>query len=284
MYRLTLKLSPEDADRTGDLALELGAGSVSSSKAGDMVMLQVLAEDSGLLDSVCSEEILKEEITEDSWKYLWQDSFEGIIVNQDISVIPAGRNGKDLSRGACRYRITLDSRDAFGSGSHATTRLCMEALQDFLEAGNPQEISVLDAGTGSGVLAILAEMMGAGRVDAFDIDEQAVARAAENFRYNHTEGIHLSVSDLMNYESPVQYDLITANLLTGVIISGLEKLKGLTAPDGVLIISGIGLQWDEEVQDAFKREGLALLSHRVLENWSCYILRIIRDSDSVLKE
>jgi ribosomal protein L11 methyltransferase len=130
--------------------------------------------------------------------------------------------------------ITIYPSTGFGTGHHATTRLCLRLLQDAAPAGR----RVVDLGTGSGVLALTAWRLGATEIEAIDYDEDAVANARENLRLNGAaNGIVLRQGDV-RVEAPAPGDLVVANLTGALLISLAPTLVSLVRPGGTLIISG----------------------------------------------
>jgi ribosomal protein L11 methyltransferase len=123
----------------------------------------------------------------------------------------------------------------FGTGHHATTRLCLAALQAIDVAGG----IVIDAGTGSGILAIAARRLGAQRAVGIDNDPDAIQSAAENLELNpEAAPIEFRVADLRSVDLP-QADLVTANLTGALLVGAAPALKGLLTPRGMVIASGL---------------------------------------------
>src|SRR5512137_1484621 len=159
--------------------------------------------------------------------------------------------------------VVLDPGMAFGTGTHPTTSLCLAAVDDFL-ARRPGA-RVLDAGTGSGLLAIAARRLGAGRVAANDNDPVAVAVAAENAERN---GVRLELTGEPPAAIPGAFDLVVANILANVLVELAPSLAGKTAPGGELVLAGILLPQEEEVRLPFLAEGLLPLRGARRGEWS----------------
>lgn len=151
----------------------------------------------------------------------------------------------------------------FGTGHHSTTRLCLMALQKT----SVRDKSVLDVGTGSGVLALAAARMGAARVVGIDNDPDAITNALENGALNgldvefRSEGIEATADR--------QWDVLLANLTGGVLIKYADRLQSLTAAGGQLILSGLREDEEAEVLRAFEAEQIARASE---EGWVCVVL------------
>jgi ribosomal protein L11 methyltransferase len=165
-----------------------------------------------------------------------------------------------------RGDIVIQPSMGFGTGHHATTRLCLAALQQLDVRGK----SVIDVGTGSGVLAIAARRLGASGVLAIDDDADAIVAAEENVALNHESRIALEVTDLRS--SPIgQFDVVVANLTGGLLIAAAERLRSFAAPDARLVLSGF---MDHEERDVLSTFAMCVLETRAQEDeWICVTVR-----------
>jgi ribosomal protein L11 methyltransferase len=161
--------------------------------------------------------------------------------------------------------IVIEPSMGFGTGHHATTRLCLGALQQIDVHGR----SVIDVGTGSGVLAIAARRLGASGVLAVDDDPDAIAAAAANVRLNQESRIALEIADFRSAKNG-QFDLIIANLTGALLIASADRLQSLAIPSGHLILSGFMDHEEREVLGAFG--GCALESRAREDEWVCVSL------------
>ncbi|MBN2078391.1 MAG: 50S ribosomal protein L11 methyltransferase [Spirochaetes bacterium] len=172
--------------------------------------------------------------------------------------------------------ITIEPRNAFGDGRHATTWLCLRFLLELL-GGIPREdrpgLSLLDAGTGSGVLAITASRLGVGHIDAVEVNPHAAECAAHNIGENGCGTIKLHQSYIASFNPGRTYDIILANLVTDVIIGSLDALVALIGAGGTLIASGVSVGRDELVMQSFLSKGLRLLDHARHDGWCGYVMR-----------
>ena len=150
--------------------------------------------------------------------------------------------------------VTLDPGMAFGTGTHGTTRLCLEALAGLFEGAAPPR-RVLDVGTGSGILAIAAAALGAEEVLACDIDAEACRTARENVAANGVAD-RVEVTDRPLEELTGGFDVVLANILAEENIRLAELLVSRLAPGGTLILSGIREEKEALVSAAFGRFGL----------------------------
>jgi ribosomal protein L11 methyltransferase len=162
--------------------------------------------------------------------------------------------------------IVVQPSMGFGTGHHATTRLCLGAMQQFDMRGK----TVIDVGTGSGVLAIAASLLGAANVIAIDDDADAVAAARENLGLNPRARVTLQVGDLRE-AAPANADVVLANLTGALLVSAADRLKQLTDSDGRLILSGFMASEERDVLQAFAP--LAVEHRAQEEEWLCVTLR-----------
>jgi ribosomal protein L11 methyltransferase len=154
----------------------------------------------------------------------------------------------------------------FGTGHHATTRLCLQALQLLELRGTP----AIDVGTGSGVLAIAASLLGAAPVVAIDDDPDAIQSARENVELNAGADVDSRVADLRTAELGA-FGLVMANLTGGLLIQAAEPLHDLAQPSGHLILSGFMAQEEAAVREAF---ATLTVTHRAAEEeWVCVTLQ-----------
>ncbi len=184
------------------------------------------------------------EVAEQDWVRLTQSQFDPIHIGKNIWVVPSWHSIPDPSA----LVLELDPGLAFGTGSHPTTRLCME----WLEANAPQNLSVLDYGCGSGILAMVAQKLGADPVIGVDIDPQAIESANFNAERNHTAiTFVLPEAFADSYPSTHQFDVVVANILSSPLKLMAPMLSGRVAAGGALILSGVLARQAEEVAAAY---------------------------------
>ena len=174
------------------------------------------------------------DIDDEDWARRSQQNLEPVTVGR-LTVFPSVESrAARASAPALDLSIVVQPSMGFGTGHHATTRLCLLALQTELLAGR----SLLDVGTGSGVLAMAAVRLGAASALGIDNDPDAVASARENLSLNpEITGVRFEVAHLEDTVSPA--DIVTANLTGAVLIREASRLLGLVAPGGRLIVSGL---------------------------------------------
>jgi len=168
-----------------------------------------------------------ETVAEQDWVRLTQSQFDPIRIADRLWIVPSWHEAPDVDAIA----IILDPGLAFGTGSHPTTRLCLQWLEANLRPGE----TVLDYGCGSGILAIAAVKLGAGRTVGVDIDPQAVESARDNAARNAVEADFRLSGDLPEGD----YDVVVANILTNPLKALMPLLAARTRPGGRIILSGI---------------------------------------------
>ena len=183
-------------------------------------------------------------VAEQDWVRLTQSQFAPIHIGKNIWVVPSWHEAPDPDA----LILELDPGLAFGTGSHPTTRLCMEWLE---EHPAPQG-AVLDYGCGSGILAIVAKKLGAADVTGVDIDPQAIESARANSSRNHCEvEYYLPDAFVKSYHTDQRFDIVVANILSSPLILMAPMLSGRVAPGGALILSGVLARQSQEVIAAY---------------------------------
>ena len=194
------------------------------------------------------------QVADQNWVQLTQSQFDPIRITDRLWIVPSWHTAPDASA----INIALDPGMAFGTGSHATTQLCLEWLEQAVTPG----CSVIDYGCGSGILAIAAARLGAGHVAAVDIDDKAVEAARDNAQRNAVD-IVLSLS---TEGTDRQYDLVVANILTNPLCVLAPALSALVAPGGQLALSGVLDSQSAQVIDAYA-PWIDLRAGRTLDGW-----------------
>jgi len=207
---------------------------------------------------------------QEDWEWGWKQYFKPFTVGDNFIIKPSWENVDDAGG---RRVLEIDPASSFGTGSHATTQLCITELEREVTPG----VRMLDMGTGSGILAIAAAMLGA-EVDAVvDIDSGCLRTAKENAEKNHVHikrtlcGDALRDPALKN-EIGCGYGLITANIVADVIISMAPMFLQALNTNGVLICSGIIDERAAEVCNALAQQGFSLIRKQSREGWSAFTL------------
>ena len=215
-------------------------------------------------------------LTEDDsgdWENNWKKYFYPFPVGDRLYVKPTWLEAGEDAAG--RRILEIDPASAFGSGTHATTRLCLEEAQKLISGGE----KVLDMGCGSGILGIGALALGAGSVTAVDIDPNAARVAGENFLTNHCDPAAFKVlsGDVLSNENLRKeigggYSVILANIVAGVIVAMADLFYEKLAPGGSLIASGIISEREDEVAEALIAAGFVKRAARSSEDWSVLVM------------
>ena len=204
-------------------------------------------------------------LQEINWAETWKKHYRPVPIGERLVIVPAWLESPDESRVA----LKIDPGMAFGTGTHPTTQLCLGVLEGQVPAGG----AVIDVGCGSGILAIAALKLGAGRAYGVDTDPQAIETARENALANGvSDQIELAVGSMEEIQSGIfplrQAPLVLANIIAPVLLQLLEAgLGDLVAPGGVLILSGILEEQVPEMLAALAVYGLTVIDRRQIEDW-----------------
>ena len=191
----------------------------------------------------------------------WSESWKSLIRSVDIGRLWVGPPWMVKDAPAGKERIVIEPKMAFGTGDHPTTSLCLEAVDAFM--GEHPGASVLDVGTGTGVLAIAAKRLGAGRVVGTDNDPVSVELAQENAEANGTPQLELSEKTLDQIDGT--FDLVLANILANT----LTELAPLIAPKvgRKLVLAGVLVHQREQVESAYVAQGLVPDGSKTMGEW-----------------
>lgn len=205
-------------------------------------------------------------VAEADWAEAWKEQLSVLHVGRRIVIRPSWR---DYEPAPGDVVIQLDPGMAFGTGLHPTTQMCLVALEELL----CPEAEVLDLGTGSGILAIAAAKLGAGRLLALDNDPVVVKVARDNVATNGVQGI-VSVRCGSLAEAPGRYDLVMVNILARVIVEMMQEgLATRVRSGGNLIAAGIIADQEPEVIAALEGEGLTLAARQQRDDWVCLVAK-----------
>jgi ribosomal protein L11 methyltransferase len=182
-------------------------------------------------------------VEEQDWVRITQAQFEPLHIGKHIWVVPSWHGAPTALEGVI---LKLDPGLAFGTGSHPTTRLCMEWLEQNIQASH----TVLDYGCGSGILAMVAKKMGASSVWGVDIDPQAIHAAQYNATQNECD-IHYALPKQFAQTNPAPFNIVIANILAGPLIEMAPQLIQYLAPSGTLVLSGILHTQTQTLIDAY---------------------------------
>jgi ribosomal protein L11 methyltransferase len=218
--------------------------------------------------NVGSGKISCQKVRREDWAESWKRHFKAIEIGSALLIKPSWIKRRPRKGQAV---IVLDPGLSFGTGQHPTTSFCLQQVAHYsqLSTSNSQ-LSFLDIGTGSGILAIAAAKLGYARVDAFDFDPEAVRIARENARKNAVlRKIHITRRDVtkLPLRSEKKYDLVCANLISTLLVSERKRILYRLKPEGVLVLAGILNSEFALVQRDYERAGLRLVTSRVENEW-----------------
>ena len=207
------------------------------------------------------------EVHEEEWATAWKKYYNPVKISEKFTIVPTWENYEPVS--SDELIIELDPGMAFGTGTHPTTVMCIQALERTVKPGD----TVMDVGTGSGVLSIASAMLGAERVLALELDEVAVRAATLNVKLNKVQNrVTVKQNDLLKGVNE-QADVMVANILAEVIARFAEDAFGHVKPGGHFIASGIIRQKKDLVVDALTSAGFIIEETMVMEDWVALIAK-----------
>ena len=213
-----------------------------------------------------------ENIQDADWENSWKQYYKPMEIGERLLVIPQW----ETAEVGDRVPLILDPGLTFGTGSHATTRLCLTALEKVVKEGD----RVLDLGCGSGILSIAALCLGAKEATAVDIDDKCLTVAYDNAALNgigkdtYTVKVGNVITDeAMRSQLGGGYQIVLANIVADVIIALAPMVRSMMAEGGVFLCSGIIDTRAEEVAEKLREAGLELVESRTSEGWYAYTCR-----------
>lgn len=209
------------------------------------------------------------QVDEEDWSTAWKKYYHPVSIGKHLVVVPCWELD-EYKKNPEEVIVTLDPGMAFGTGTHETTRLCMKLLEDCVTS----DTAMLDIGTGSGILAVTALLLGAKEAVGVDIDELSVKVAGENAELNGVlDKLTLYCGDLTEKISG-KYDVLCANIVADVIIRLSLDVKAFMKPLSILLVSGIIEERKDEVVSALEKAGLAVCNTETENGWVAMSLKI----------
>jgi ribosomal protein L11 methyltransferase len=207
------------------------------------------------------------EVHEEEWATAWKKYYHPVKISQRFTIVPTWEDYEPVSTD--ELIIELDPGMAFGTGTHPTTVMSLQALEATVQKGD----TVIDVGTGSGVLSIGAALLEASHVRAYDLDEVAVKSARVNIELNSVnEVVTVGQNNLLN-DVEGQADIIVANILAEIIVRFVDDAYKLVKNGGTFITSGIIMTKKEEVKEALTKAGFLIEEVMVMEDWVAIIAK-----------
>jgi ribosomal protein L11 methyltransferase len=206
-------------------------------------------------------------IENQDWQRNWRRFFRPVRISKKLLILPVWEERPPITEKA--HIIRIDPGPAFGTGQHATTKMCLQAMESF---DSHKSQTLLDVGTGSGILAIYGAQLGFRKIEAIDVDPEAVRWAERNIGLNGAaNAISLSGSGIEEIQG--RFTLVCANLILSELLRLMPVFSRLVETGGHLVASGILKDQVEKIQEALPATGF-FTSHTLFEDeWACMILR-----------
>ncbi|HSD62186.1 MAG TPA: 50S ribosomal protein L11 methyltransferase, partial [Ignavibacteriaceae bacterium] len=212
--------------------------------------------------------ISETEIEEKNWNEEWEKSINIMHISDRIVVKPSFR---EYVKQDDEIVITIDPKMSFGTGEHATTKLIIHLLEKYIKP----YMKILDAGTGTGILSIVSVLLGASKVIGFDIDEWCYENANENCRINNVSAkIEIRQGEI-NLVTEEDFEMIVANIQMNILINLAEDFRKRLKQGGLLLLSGLLKEDEEEVVRKFCKNGFSLIETRQMEEWIALVFQKI---------
>ncbi|WP_312753073.1 50S ribosomal protein L11 methyltransferase [Rummeliibacillus suwonensis] len=221
--------------------------------------------------NIGANEVSISEVNEEEWATAWKKYYHPVKISNRFTIVPTWEIYKPVD--SDELIIELDPGMAFGTGTHPTTVMSLQALEKYMT----EDSTVIDVGTGSGVLAIGSAMLGAQHVHALDLDEVAVRSAKLNVKLNkvqdHVEVVQGNLLDTVKEPA----EIVVANILAEIIMTFIDNAYRLVRPNGYFIASGIIETKKEEVKTALEKAGFVIEEVMMMEDWVTIISRKAKD-------
>lgn len=209
--------------------------------------------------------VITKSLNDNKWNTEWEKYYHVTRITKFLTIVPVWETYKKQNEN--ELVIILDPKKAFGTGVHPTTVLCLQAIEDVIREGN----TVLDVGTGSGILSIAAKMLGAGNILAYDYDNDAVKSAKRNVALNgYKNTIKIGKNSLLDGIHE-KVDIIFANMLPEAIRPLIPQAANNLVDNGKIIISGIIIEKYDDIKQALLENGFVVDQVRILDDWCGFI-------------
>ncbi|MFC0522556.1 50S ribosomal protein L11 methyltransferase [Pontibacillus salicampi] len=207
------------------------------------------------------------ELNEEDWATAWKKYYKPVKISEKFTIIPTWEEYEPVS--SDEIIMELDPGMAFGTGTHPTTVLSIQAIEQYIQ---PDDV-VIDVGAGSGVLSIASILLGGKEVYAYDLDDIAVRSTTINAKLNQVEQhIHAKQNNLLDYVD-FEADMIVANILAEVIVRFTDKAFENVKSGGYFITSGIIKNKRQDVKEDLERAGFEIEEINQMEDWTCIIAK-----------
>lgn len=210
-------------------------------------------------------------VAETDWADAWKRYYRPLRITRYLTIVPQWVDYSPAQPDECILR--LDPGMAFGTGGHPTTALILQLLESVVRGGE----TMIDVGTGSGILALAARALGVAQVIATDVDETAVANARENLALNDATGITVQTSDLLT-DVDVTADLIVANILAEVLVPLIPQVPAHLTKRGHLLLSGVFYDKVDTIETALAAAGFTVLARWQQGDWVAFDAQLAAES------
>jgi len=255
-------LNEDQVEILSGLLSNIDNAGVEETDVGLTVYLQEAEVNLRLMDEVArmvKANYLRSTLDDQNWNSLWESSFEPVVVDDFVTVradFHPPTRGKELE-------IVITPKMSFGTGHHATTWSMLSEMRNIPFNG----ARVLDFGTGTGILAILAEKLGALSVKAIDNDDWSIENAKENIMRNNSTRIALMKAD--DASGNEEFDVILANINKNVIAENMKWLRSQITAGGTVLLSGLLVDDEPEIREKAKEEAFQVTNKTERSNWLC---------------
>ena len=274
VVHVVLSVEPAQVELAADFLMQLGARAVEERTIGQQVELWAVIGDLEASDRCIASCVGKwagrVEWVDNTLSDAWKEFAQAVDVNPDLTIVPSWNqiDSSDDSSDSSRTVILIDPEESFGLGDHPTTRLVADMLWRHVDPG----MSVLDMGSGSGVLSIVAARQGATRVLGIDRSSGAVTAAERNAVRNSVVG-----QTEFQHGSAVphgeMFDLIAANILAPVLLDLSDSIVQAVEPGGLIILSGLHEDRSEHVVERYVTLGCQIVEEMILDSWYSVLMR-----------
>ncbi|TCT27030.1 [LSU ribosomal protein L11P]-lysine N-methyltransferase [Melghiribacillus thermohalophilus] len=218
--------------------------------------------------------ITMSEVNEQDWATAWKKYYKPVKISEKITIIPTWEDYEPVN--SDELIIELDPGMAFGTGTHPTTVLSLQALEQYVKKGH----TVIDVGSGSGVLSVASILLGAENVYAFDIADVAVKSTTINAKLNQVEDkIHVKQNNLLDGVD-TEADVVVSNILAEIIVRFTDEAFGCLKPGGFFIASGVIQGKKQEVKEKMIQSGFDILETNQMEDWISIVAKKPAESRS----
>lgn len=231
------------------------------------------SEISEMLQKVVNEKLIQNFIVEENlfedknWNEEWEKSLNVIKVSDKIVIKPTF---KEYTPAEGEIIINIVPKMSFGTGEHQTTKLVIRFLEKYLEKGS----RLLDVGSGTGILSIIAIKLGAESATAVDNDEWCYENGTENCKINDvTEKVNVKLGEIKDIDEK-GFDIITANIQKNILIDISEQLKERLKKGGILILSGLLITDEIDITEHYKQLGFTVINQERMDEWMAFVLKL----------